>query len=150
MPIESLHHIALVSRNPEALAAFYRDVLGLTPHRVPAGSTSRWFMLSGTILMIEAADGTQTVNADEEHAHLHASEPGSEMKIIQKERGSEIKFPYHLRQPGWHALLFRIDSSAAPEWRRRLQDASVLIEAESAYSMYFRDPEHNRIGLSWL
>ncbi|MCB1319899.1 MAG: VOC family protein, partial [Leptospiraceae bacterium] len=85
MPIDSLHHIALVARNPEALAAFYRDVLGLTPHSVPAGSTSRWFVMSGTILMIEAADGTQTAIAGEEHAHLHTSEPGSEMKKIEKE-----------------------------------------------------------------
>ena len=35
-----------------------------------------------------------------------------------------------------------------PAWRRRLAEAGVAIEAETAYTLYLRDPDGRRVGLS--
>jgi catechol 2,3-dioxygenase-like lactoylglutathione lyase family enzyme len=36
------------------------------------------------------------------------------------------------------------------EWRRRLEGASVAIESETAYTLYFRDPDGRRVAVSAL
>ncbi len=51
-----IHHLALLTPEPAALAAFYRDTLGLPQTRVQVdadGVRSVWLDLDGTILMVE-------------------------------------------------------------------------------------------------
>lgn len=44
--------------------------------------------------------------------------------------------------------VFAIDPAAREGWRERLRAANVAIEGETAFSLYFRDPDGRRIGLS--
>jgi len=43
-------------------------------------------------------------------------------------------------------VAFAIDD--LPTWRRRLAAAGVAIEAETAHTLYVRDPDGRRVGLS--
>jgi catechol 2,3-dioxygenase-like lactoylglutathione lyase family enzyme len=49
--------------------------------------------------------------------------------------------------PGSRDLVaFAVDDSG--RWRARLRDAGVAIEAETPYTLYFRDPDARRIAVS--
>lgn len=45
-------------------------------------------------------------------------------------------------------LAFTIDASDRQAMVARLGEASVAIEAESPFTIYFRDPDGRRVGLS--
>lgn len=51
-------------------------------------------------------------------------------------------------EPGLFLLAFRIAPDERAVWRSRLRAAGVEIESESAFTIYVRDPEGNRVGLS--
>jgi glyoxylase I family protein len=50
--------------------------------------------------------------------------------------------------PGHHCLALRIDAASRPGWVARLGSAGVAVERETAYTVYFRDPEGNLVALS--
>lgn len=51
-------------------------------------------------------------------------------------------------KPGWHLLALTISAADRNDWRTRLAAAGIPITGESAYSLYFSDPEGNRLALS--
>lgn len=68
-----LHHISLVSKNLEASAAFYRDVIGLTEVERPSFPISgRWFR-SGTVEvhLIDRPEGTYRPSRGIDHNDVH-------------------------------------------------------------------------------
>jgi catechol 2,3-dioxygenase-like lactoylglutathione lyase family enzyme len=74
-----IHHLALLTPDPAALAAFYRDTLGLTQTRAQEdadGVRSVWLDLNGTILMVERG-GHRTSHGAGLDGLLFAAEPGS-------------------------------------------------------------------------
>lgn len=117
----ALHHVALKSVQPGRLATFYRDVIGLAEtarHVDDSGLRSVWLSLVEGILMIERSD-TQG-----EIAELFAD------------------------PPGWHILAFRIDRADRHAWVDKLAGEGVILQAETAHSLYFTDPEGHRFALS--
>jgi catechol-2,3-dioxygenase len=50
--------------------------------------------------------------------------------------------------PGWHLLALAIPAVDRNGWQDKLARAGVRITGESAYSIYFSDPEGNRLALS--
>ncbi len=118
-----VHHIALAAQNPAALADFYERVLELPRIREQndAGAvTSVWLQLdANAILMIEAAT---TAGA------------------------SANGFPE--KRPGYHLIAFSIAAGERESWRTRLAEHGVEIVHETDFTLYFRDPEGNRVGLS--
>jgi glyoxylase I family protein len=123
-----LHHIALKVRNLGRCEQFYSGVLGLRimqRHTEQDGTTrSLWFDLEGVILMLESWQG----EGDTAGRELAAS------------TGPE--------EPGWHLLALTIPPQSRAEWREKLHRAGVRITGETACSLYFRDPEDNRLALS--
>ena len=49
---------------------------------------------------------------------------------------------------GYHLLAFTIKSNSAGVWRKRLSNHKIMISTESKYSIYFNDPDGNRLALS--
>jgi catechol-2,3-dioxygenase len=45
-------------------------------------------------------------------------------------------------------VAFAVDAREREEWRQRLARAGVGIEGETAQTLYFRDPDGRRVGLS--
>jgi catechol 2,3-dioxygenase-like lactoylglutathione lyase family enzyme len=56
MPARALHHLAFRTHDVDALAAFYRDVVGLAPRAGGAPGRSVWLALDDAIVMIERAE----------------------------------------------------------------------------------------------
>jgi catechol 2,3-dioxygenase-like lactoylglutathione lyase family enzyme len=113
-----LHHLALRSRDPARLVRFYGDLLGLPVARRNEARGSVWLGLGPVVLMIERA-------ADGEPLPDRTS---LELLAFAVDPGSD-----------------RPDLGA---WRLCLAAAGVRIEAETPFTLYFRDPEGRRVGLS--
>jgi catechol-2,3-dioxygenase len=45
-------------------------------------------------------------------------------------------------------VAFAVGEADMPRWRRTLAGASVAVEGETAFSVYFRDPDGRRVALS--
>lgn len=116
-----LHHIALGTGNVERLAAFYRDVLGLSElsrsYSEDATLRAVWLDLQGAVLMVE--------RTDEEPQPCAAA-----------------------RTRGFFLLALRVAPTQRRELERALQGAGLELEGETAFSSYTRDLDGNRIALS--
>jgi catechol 2,3-dioxygenase-like lactoylglutathione lyase family enzyme len=121
----AVHHIALVVSDLVAAERFYGDVLGLAVLR-------RWF----------ESDGTTP------RSIWFEVEPGTFLAV---ERGVAALRPESDCAPtqgGWHLVALGITRSERDLWRERLEQAGFPCTDESRYTLYCRDPEGNRVGLS--
>jgi glyoxylase I family protein len=123
MDIQGFHHLAIQVRDVELCTAFYRDVLGLTEqvrHRRDDGSLrSVWLALpDGGFLALEAVSGAPTVT---EFRH---------------------------QTPGYHLLALRIGREARPHVLAELAQRGIEVIHQTRWTVYVRDPEGNRVGLS--
>jgi catechol 2,3-dioxygenase-like lactoylglutathione lyase family enzyme len=122
-----LHHLAIQLRDLAASERFYREVLGLAVlRRWPArdgqpGERSIWLDAGdGSFLALEVVEGGATAAED----------------------------PARAPKPGLHLVALRIERAAREGWERRLVAAGVAVEERTAFTLYVRDPEGNRVGLS--
>lgn len=123
MDVQGFHHVAIQAREVERVAAFYRDLLGfpeLTRHHRPDGSLrSIWVGVpGGAFLAIEAA----------------GAEPEAS--------------PFRHERPGLLLLAFRIPRASRAAAVEVFTRAGVLLENETRWTFYVRDPEGNRVALS--
>jgi len=122
----TLNHLAVKTHNVEGLAKFYTDILDLKEtrrHNDEHGLRSIWLKIGTSILMVERSRSTITQD------------------------GKKLT-PFSDDPPGYHLIAFTIDEDEKNLWRQRLSSEKIRIENESEYTIYFRDPEGNRIGLS--
>ena len=124
MRILGLHHIALQVYNLEKVAHFYREVLQLpemTRHFRPDGTLrSIWMKLSGQ------------------------PEQQGFLAIEQADTPSSITSG----PAGYSFLALGIDRDDRRHVEERLRSLGVPVEHASRWTLYFRDPEGNRVGLS--
>jgi catechol 2,3-dioxygenase-like lactoylglutathione lyase family enzyme len=127
--LKGFHHLALQVRDLAAVEAFYVTTLGLkVVKRWPArdggpGERSVWLDVgdrAGSFIALERVAAGATAAED-------------------AARGE---------RPGLHLIALRIARGARGDWERRLAAAGVAVEARTAYTLYVRDPEGNRVGLS--
>jgi catechol 2,3-dioxygenase-like lactoylglutathione lyase family enzyme len=106
----------------ERMERWYREVLGLPLlRRWPgeAGDRSVWLDLgAGAFLALERAEA------------------------------SGLRDPAVGNEPGWSVLALRIPASEREAWRARLRSHGVMITGSTQWTLYFADPEGNRLGLS--
>ena len=125
----ALHHLAIQCRDLGRCEQFYREVLGLEVLRRwprPDGSDrSVWLALEGGFLALErAAEGAGT---------------GS---------GGGEQSPFRDGMAGLHLFALRIPAGERRSWEARLAARGVPIVHRTRWTLYVRDPEGNRIGLS--
>jgi glyoxylase I family protein len=109
-----IHHLALRTPDPNALAAFYVEKLGVPRLRTQEdhlGVRSCWLALDDAILMIERGA------------------PPSE--------GAPAA--------GWDGLFLAVEPGTGPAWEARL---AGVVSDRTAYTLYARDPDGNRFGVS--
>lgn len=118
-----LHHLAVQVADLAACERFYSEVLGLPLlRRWPAeagGDRSVWLALGPGFLALERAGGA----------------PGAEA-------------PWRDPRPGLHLVALRIAPAERATWEARLAAAGVPVIHRTPHTLYLRDPEGNRIGLS--
>lgn len=115
-----LHHIALGARDPECVAAFYRDLLGLrevSRHCEPEGLLrSIWLDLGGPVLMIE-----------------RTREPARLVRGVGA---------------GPFLVALSVTARVRDESESALAAAGFPVESRTEHTIYFRDVEGNRVALS--
>jgi catechol 2,3-dioxygenase-like lactoylglutathione lyase family enzyme len=121
--VEGFHHLAIQVRHLEETAAFYRQVLGLAElarHVRPDGSLRAiWLSVGGPgFLALEEVDQA----------------PAAE--------------PFHHPRPGLLLVALRISAAGRQGVLAELAKAGVKVEFTSKWTVYFRDPEGNRVALS--
>jgi catechol 2,3-dioxygenase-like lactoylglutathione lyase family enzyme len=120
--IQGFHHLAIQCADLALCERFYHEVLGLPVlKRWPSpegGDRSVWLAIGDGFVALERA------------SEGSAARPWSEGK------------------PGIHLLALKIDASLRGEWEARLQSRGVEVVHRTAWTIYVRDPEGNRIGLS--
>jgi catechol 2,3-dioxygenase-like lactoylglutathione lyase family enzyme len=118
-----VHHIALLVTDLIRAEAFYGGVLGLRVNR-------RWFMPDGT---------------DPRSVWFELGpESFLAVELIRDANGT----PRQLESPGWNLLALSIRRDERDRWRERVASAGFPVTEESAYTLYLRDPEGHRVGLS--
>lgn len=117
------HHLAVQLRDPARAIPFYRDVLGLEVlerYLRPDGSLrSVWMGL-----------------------------PGGGFLALEETPQSPAPAGFRDPTPGWHLLALRIRAADRARIESHLAKHGVEVVHRSAWTLYVRDPEGNRIGLS--
>jgi catechol 2,3-dioxygenase-like lactoylglutathione lyase family enzyme len=115
---EFLHHLALGAADPEQLARFYGEFFGLP-----------------VLQQFEQDDGRM-------RSVWLSLKPG----VLMIERTAAPAF--RVEGIGRGPFLIAFSCSDLPGAEGRLKVAGLPIESRSKHSLYFRDPEGNRVALS--
>ncbi|MEI7703597.1 MAG: VOC family protein [Deltaproteobacteria bacterium] len=120
--ILGVHHVALRCNDLAACERFYREVLGLSVlRRWPddgGGDRSVWLSAGAGFLALE-----------------RATRPVEEA-------------PFEDAPAGWQVVALGIPRADRKEWEGRLAAARVRLARRTPFSLFFRDPEGNRVALS--
>jgi len=124
------HHLAIQVRDLPLCERFYREALGLRVLR-------RW----------PATDGAAV-----DRSVWLAMEDGDAASFLALERVGDgptaAEDPARATRPGLHLIALRIERAARATWEQRLAAAGAPVESRTAFTLYVRDPEGNRVGLS--
>ena len=124
--IRGVHHLAIQVRDLASAERFYCGVLGLLVVRrwpSPAGGErSLWVGTGdGAFLALEV---------------VHGEEPIASEDLSRAGR------------PGHHLLALAISRDSRAAWEAHLAAAGTPVTHRTDYTLYFTDPEGNRLGLS--
>ncbi|MGB8931480.1 MAG: VOC family protein [Anaeromyxobacteraceae bacterium] len=126
--IGSLHHLAIQCADLARCERFYREVLGLRVLR-------RWPREDG-----EPGDRSVWLASGDE--------PGAPFVALERADRAPEDRPWRDGAAGLHLAAFRIPASERRLWEERLAAAGVEVVHRSLWTLYVRDPEGNRVGLS--
>lgn len=118
-----IHHVAIQVHDLGPIVRFYETVLRLSRYteRLNDDGTLRsvWLAIGPARLVLEQVAGD--VHEDAE---------------------------FRTDTPGLHVLALQIDVADREGWRTHLKKQGVRIVQETAYSLFFRDPEGNRLAVT--
>jgi catechol 2,3-dioxygenase-like lactoylglutathione lyase family enzyme len=117
------HHVALHVHDVERVAAFYADVLGLR-------EIERHFRPDGVLRSI----------------WLSASAEGPAHDGFLAVEKAWVKEP--VASTGFSMVAFRVDPQSRRSLEARLAEKGIAIEKMTQWTIYVRDPEGHRVGLS--
>jgi catechol 2,3-dioxygenase-like lactoylglutathione lyase family enzyme len=124
--MHGFHHVAIQCADLGGCERFYREVLGLRVLR-------RW--------PLEGGVGDRSV-------WLAVDEAGGAFIALERaDRRPEVR-GWADGATGLHLLALRIPAGERASWEARLAANGVEIVQRTRWTLYVRDPEGNRIGLS--
>jgi catechol 2,3-dioxygenase-like lactoylglutathione lyase family enzyme len=139
------HHLAIQVRDLAAVERFYKDTLGLRELRrwpakdVQPGEGGGGGAGVGPEVPPQAAERSVWLDVGDGNFLALERVAGGPTATEDPSRGV---------RPGLHLVALRIPPEARADWERRLAAAGVTVEARTAFTLYVRDPEGNRVGLS--
>lgn len=123
MRLGGFHHLAIQVHDLERAARFYVDVLGMSEQR-------RHHREDGTLRSI------------------WLDVPGGGFLALEACHGARAEDAFRADAPGLYLLALRIDVADRARVERELEAMGVAIVHRTRWTVYVRDPEGNRIGLS--
>lgn len=121
------HHLAVQVRDLPLCERFYGEVLGLRVLR-------RW----------PATDG-----ARDDRSVWMTNDEGEAPSFVALERVADgPAIAEDATRPGLHLIALRIERATRATWEQRLAAAGAPVESRTVFTLYVRDPEGNRVGLS--
>jgi glyoxylase I family protein len=117
------HHVALHVHDVERVAAFYVELLGLR-------EVDRHFRPDGALRSI----------------WLSAASGGSVLDGFLAVEKAWVKEP--VASTGFSMVAFRVDPQSRSALEARLAEKGIPIEKMTQWTIYVRDPEGHRVGLS--
>ncbi len=120
MSASSLHHLALGAIDLDAMARFYQTLLELR-------ELKRHHNADGSLRSIWLELGSL---------------------ILMLERSESPASQPVFSRGGVFLLAFPMRAAEREAWRQRLRRLGAAVESESEYSLYFRDPEGNRLAMT--
>lgn len=115
-----LHHVAIGARDVELVAGFYRDLVGLP-------ELARHREDDGTLRSVWLRLGDA---------------------VLMIERTGQAPRRVHGVAAGPFLLAFAVDRTRRDELELRLSGAGHTVGSRTAHTIYFRDPEGNRVAAS--
>ena len=115
-----IHHVAIQVHDLAAVADFYARVLGLPVLGRPREGAVWLALGEGAVLMLEQGDE------------------------------APVQAPFRDARAGLHLLALAIAPEERAVWEQRFAAHGVEVVARTDYTLYVRDPEGNRVGLSTL
>jgi catechol 2,3-dioxygenase-like lactoylglutathione lyase family enzyme len=125
--MEGIHHLAIQCADLGRCERFYCEVLGL-------GVVRRWPREDG------AGDRSVWLSTGEP--------PGAPFIALERAERPPVERPWLDGGAGLHLLALRIPAGERVRWEERLAHHRVEIVHRTRWTLYVRDPEGNRIGLS--
>lgn len=122
----AFHHLAVQCADLERCERFYREVLGLEVLR-------RWPRAG-------AGGGDRSV-------WLSLGE-GEGFLALERAERAPLPRPWRDGLAGLHLVALRIEPGERAAWEARLSRAGIEVVHRTRWTLYFLDPEGNRIGLS--
>ncbi len=127
MPL-AFHHLAIQCADLGRCERFYREVLGLPvlrrwPREGGAGDRSVWLAVGG-------------------------SEEAGFLALERVDDGTPERRPWRDGRPGLHLVALQIGPGERAGWEARLAAAGVEVVHRTRWTIYFHDPEGNRVGLT--
>jgi glyoxylase I family protein len=121
--VTGFHHLAVQVKDLERTSRFYRDVLGLTEsqrhHRDDGSLRSIWLDV-----------------------------PGGGFFALEEVTEAPAPRPFKSETPGLHLVALRMGAAERATAAAELARRGIPVEHETRWTLYFRDPEGNRIALS--
>lgn len=68
--------------------------------------------------------------------------------MLERAEGDVVERPWRSDAPGLHLVAFAIGRAERAAWKEKLAAAGHPVVHETAFTIYVRDPEGNRVGLS--
>jgi catechol 2,3-dioxygenase-like lactoylglutathione lyase family enzyme len=128
-----LHHLAILVSDLAAAERFYCRTLGLAVLR-------RWPAAEGS--------GERSIWVDSGDGSFLALEVIAAGRARDRADDGEGDDEGAGDQPGLHLVALRIPAAERASWEQRLAQAGVEVYRRTAFTLYVRDPEGNRVGLS--
>ena len=128
-----VHHLAIQVRDLAAAERFYCGVLGL-------GVLRRWPNADGTgerSIWVDTGDGAFLAL---ERVVVRGGGGGGEDEDEDGDGNGD--------RGGWHLVALRIGAGDREGWRERFAGEGVVVYHQTRFTIYVKDPEGNRVGLS--
>ncbi|MGC3999149.1 MAG: VOC family protein [Anaeromyxobacter sp.] len=126
MPALAFHHLAIQCADLDRCERFYREVLGLPVLR-------RWPREEG-------GDRSVWLSVGE-------GEAGGFLALERADEQPEQR-PWRDGRPGLHLVALQIAPQERRRWEDRLEAEGVQVVHRTRWTIYFHDPEGNRVGLT--
>jgi len=127
------HHLAIQVQDLPRAERFYIDVLGLTVLR-------RWPWSPEEMQSGKIGERSLWISV--------GASSGDEFIALEACDAEPIPAPFRDPHGGLHLLALRITADTRARWETHLETRGVEIVNRTRWTLYVRDPEGNRIGLS--